>query len=41
MRITGTVDEDQCTFFYYISLSSSSSEKCFRPKLNENQNTHF
>jgi len=39
--MTGSVHEDQYTFFYLISLSSSSSEKCFRKKLNENQNTHL
>jgi hypothetical protein len=41
MRMRGTVHEDQYTFFYLISLSSSSSEKCFRQNLNENQNTHL
>jgi len=32
-RISGTLLEDQHTFLYHISISSSYDEKCFRQVL--------
>jgi len=40
-RIAGTVNEEQYTFIYNTSLSSSQKEKCVRKKVVGKINTHI